>query len=284
VKKSQNSNSETGYKSENCTDFDSFYEARFGGKWPSLKAALLAESESVSYTHNLLRPYFLDAASILAAQSVRLPDVETGYEVLDACAAPGGKTLVLASRMESGLLLANDISSERRRRLVDVLKRHLYPQRCGRVRVSGFDAASLAAKAGERGRFAAVLVDAPCSSERHVLRDPARLQQWSEARPRALAKRQWALLSAAFLLTAPGGSLVYSTCALLDTENDAVSGRLSQKYGKAAILDLPDFSEGEATRYGRLILPTLERNIGPMYVSRWRKAALRGGRETGGDA
>jgi 16S rRNA (cytosine1407-C5)-methyltransferase len=64
-------------------------------------------------------------------------------------------------------------------------------------------------------------------------------------------------------------------------ENDGVAGRLLEKYGvdtvKAAgapgvaLLDPPDFTEGEATRYGRLILPDTSGGMGPMYVARFRR-------------
>jgi 16S rRNA (cytosine1407-C5)-methyltransferase len=214
----------------------------------------------------------LDRASVLAAKSLRLPDEGT---VLDACAAPGGKTLVIASAMGAGVrLLANELSSERRRRLSNVLDEHLGVETRERVTVSGFDAAALGGRKGEHGRFGAVLLDAPCSSERHVLSDPKALGQWTAARPRSLAQRQWALLSGAFLLLKAGGSLVYATCALSTEENDGVAWRLLKKYGAAVELDAPDFSEGEQTEYGKIILPDVSLGIGPMYVARFRKAVV----------
>jgi 16S rRNA (cytosine1407-C5)-methyltransferase len=78
------------------------------------------------------------------------------------------------------------------------------------------------------------------------------------------------LLSSAFLLLAPGGSLVYATCAISSEENDAVARRLFAKYGGEAALDPPDFIEGEKTEFGRIILPDKD-GIGPMYVARFRK-------------
>ncbi|MDR1105070.1 MAG: 16S rRNA methyltransferase [Treponema sp.] len=193
--------------------------------------------------------------------------------MLDACAAPGGKTLVIASALPPGFrLIANDISGERRRRLSDVLDRHLPAEKRGQVSVSGFDAAALGGRESERNRFAAVLLDAPCSSEAHVIRDPAALGAWTPARPRFLARRQWALLSAAFLLLSPGGVLVYVTCSLSPEENDGVAGRLPEKYGGEVLFDIPAFEEGEKTRYGRIMLPDREGGLGPMYVARFRKS------------
>jgi 16S rRNA (cytosine1407-C5)-methyltransferase len=261
--------------------FDDFYRELYDGRWEALRQSLLTKAPPVAWTQGLVKPYFLDAASVLAAQSLRLDAAgerpDAGMEILDACAAPGGKTLVIAGRLTSGMkLLSNELSSERRSRLVRVLDEHLEPGLRSRVVVSGFDAAREGSRTGEQGRFAAILLDAPCSSEAHVLRSPPALAQWTPARPRFLARRQWSLLSAAFRLLAPGGSLVYATCSINSGENDGVAARLFAKYGAAdrggsVELDRPDFSEGEATDYGRIILPDREAGKGPLYVARFKK-------------
>jgi 16S rRNA (cytosine1407-C5)-methyltransferase len=258
---------------ETNESFEEYYRNCFGDRWKSLRKSLLEKAGAVPYsgglTARLTAPYLLDRASILAARSLRLP--EEGL-ILDACAAPGGKSLVIASSMSGETrLLANEFSAERRRRLVNVLDKYLDPALRERVKVSGFDAAALGGKKNERRRFNAIILDAPCSSEAHVLQTPSALARWTSARPRFLAGRQWALLSAAFLLLCPGGSLVYATCALSPDENDRVASRLAEKYGVEVILDEPDFPEGEKTAFGRLILPDATGGIGPMYVARFRK-------------
>jgi 16S rRNA (cytosine1407-C5)-methyltransferase len=272
----------TGRKMQPNPAFEEYYQNIYAGRWGSLRESLLAPPAPVAYGEGLARPYLLDYGSVLAARSLRLPE-ETGGEeageILDACAAPGGKSLVIAGCMGRELrLLANELSGERRRRLAAVLDAHLDGEKRRQVTVSGFDAAAAGGRKEERGRFDGVLLDAPCSSERHVLADPGALTQWTKARPRFLARRQWALLSAAFLLLKPGGSLVYATCALSPEENDGVAGRLLEKYGAGDApkgdtvrLDPPDFSEGEAARYGRIILPDRCGGMGPMYVARFRK-------------
>jgi 16S rRNA (cytosine1407-C5)-methyltransferase len=264
-------------------EFEAYYRAVYGERWEALRESLLRAAAPVPYTVGLRSPYMLDYASVLAAKSLRLPaamaEAATGPaagrsgEILDACAAPGGKTLVLASLMGSGArLLANELSAERRRRLVDVLDSRLDRELRARVVVSGFDAAAQGARKSEWGRFSAILLDAPCSSERHVLADPQALAEWTPARPRFLARRQWALLSSAFLLLRNGGSLVYATCALSPEENDAIAERLFKKYGNTVLLDEPDFAEGEKTQFGRIILPDACNGMGPMYVARVRKS------------
>jgi 16S rRNA (cytosine1407-C5)-methyltransferase len=63
---------------------------------------------------------------------------------------------------------------------------------------------------------------------------------------------------------------VYATCALTPEENDNVAGRLPEKYGEQCIVDKPDFSEGEASEYGRIMLPD-QCGSGPLYVARFKK-------------
>jgi 16S rRNA (cytosine1407-C5)-methyltransferase len=64
---------------------------------------------------------------------------------------------------------------------------------------------------------------------------------------------------------------VYVTCALSPEENDAVSKKLMTKYGEFLTIDEPDFSEGEKTNYGRIILPDRSQGMGPLYVARFMK-------------
>jgi 16S rRNA C967 or C1407 C5-methylase (RsmB/RsmF family) len=258
-------------------EFDEYFSALYGERWTALRAALGRPGAAVEYGQGLAAPYRLDAASVSAAQALRLPDAGL---VLDACAAPGGKTLVLASRLPEGTgILANELSSERRRRLSDVLDAHLPAALRSRVTVSGFDAAAAGARQSERGRFAAILLDAPCSSERHVLASGKALKEWSPARVKFLAQRQWSLLSSCFLLLADGGSLVYATCALSPAENDGPMARLFKKYGESVALDILEdesaLGAGEAERsaYGVFYAPDRNQGAGPLYIARVRKVS-----------
>ena len=251
-------------------NFDDYYFAIYGSRWETLRKSLLEDTKTVAFSDGLLRSYNLDYASVLVAYSLRLPESGT---ILDACAAPGGKSLVILSRMNSKhQLLANDFSTERRRRLLNVLNEYVKLERRSMVNVSGFDTATLGSKKTEHGRFSAILLDAPCSSERHVIQNKKALSEWTSARPRFLAQRQWALISSSFLLLKNESSLVYSTCAISIEENDGVISRLIKKYKGAVLLDEPDFSEGEKTHFGRIILPDVCCGMGPIYIARFRKS------------
>jgi len=266
-----------GAKRKGADAFRERYVDYYGIRWSAIESALAEPSASVAFIAAPGRePYYLDAASVFAALSLDLDAAGEDLPVLDACAAPGGKSLVLASRLPLGArLVANELSSDRRRRLAAVLDRHLSPELRSRVEIRSADAAALCRRSPDA--FSAILLDAPCSSERHVLADPAALAAWSPARIRNLAARQWALLSSAFIMLAPGGCLVYSTCSLAPEENDEVAARLAGKYGERVLYDPPELASAppgsEKSRFGISILPDLASGAGPLFVCRIRKNA-----------
>ncbi len=249
--------------------FDIYYEKQYGERWPALKDALLAESRQVAYDDNLLKPYYLDYASVQAG--LALPPLESG-DCLDMCAAPGGKTLVLSNTMSKDVnITANEISADRRNRLVKVLNEYLKPESRERIRVSGYDAAKMPRY--EKDVYDRILLDAPCSSERHVLQQEKYLKQWTENRIKSLAQRQWSLLSAAFLLLKNSGFLVYSTCALSSQENDELIARLIKKYKEEVEIISASCADGaEKTKYGNIFLPDKAKGAGPIYFCLVKKS------------
>ena len=97
--------------------FEQYYGEIYGQRWPVLKEALLRPTNPVSLSDRLVEPYYMDKASILAASI--LPITENN-DVLDMCAAPGGKTLSIALRLGGkGSLISNDRSAARRNRAVE---------------------------------------------------------------------------------------------------------------------------------------------------------------------
>jgi 16S rRNA C967 or C1407 C5-methylase (RsmB/RsmF family) len=205
-------------------------------------------------------------ASIRAAEAL---GVRPGDKVLDACAAPGGKTLILLEGLEGrGELVANELSSSRRFRLKQVIEGHVPPPLLGLVGVTAFDANRFGLK--KEGYFDRVLLDAPCSSEAHLLLEDPEQLAWKESRTRQLAMRQYSLLCSALLTVKLGGVVVYSTCSISPLENDGVIERVLRKKSERVRLDLDSVPEGigERTGYGFQIFPDRYPGAGPIFWTR----------------
>lgn len=253
--------------------------------------------------------YALDGASPLPALALA---PRRGHRVLDLCAAPGGKSLCLAAQLFyersdrdhdgggrdgsdcNSILISNDRSGPRRARLRRVLEEYLpsdlicepselpaHNTGAMLAAVTGIDAAQWgrgpAAPAwSAAGSLDRILVDAPCSSERHFLHGSADAT-WSRARLKRDAALQGAIMRNASRLLAVGGRLVYSTCSLADEENDAVVAKLLAHKRHGAGLVAVDALDGlredilkpllqgvSRTRLGAIMLPDSSR-FGPLY-------------------
>jgi len=146
-----------------------------------------------------------------------------GETLLDACAAPGGKSVSIADRLQrTGRLVSLDLPGPR----LDRLRENLAEVRGVRVDIVGIDLETARAETfreqGLPDQFAGVLLDVPCSNTgvmRHRVDVRWRLQAGDIGRH---ASQQLGLLRAAAGRVAPGGRLVYSTCSLEREENEGV--------------------------------------------------------------
>jgi 16S rRNA C967 or C1407 C5-methylase (RsmB/RsmF family) len=117
----------------------------------------------------------------------------------------------------------------------------------------------------EQSAYDAILLDAPCSSERHVLQDPKALALWGPARTKHLAVQQFAMLAAALEAVKPGGHVLYSTCSISSLENEAVVERLAKKRS-GRYEEIPvEAPFSEELSHGRIILPDTAQGKGPLY-------------------
>jgi 16S rRNA (cytosine967-C5)-methyltransferase len=154
-----------------------------------------------------------DEASQLVALAA---GADPGRRVLDACAAPGGKTAALAAAMEGrGLLVAADVRDRRVALLGDTVRASGAPN----VRIVQAD---LLAPLPFGPVFDTVLVDAPCSGLGTLRRDPDIRWRRTEQDLAPLAAAQRRMIAHAAAAVAPGGRLVYATCSSEPDENDAV--------------------------------------------------------------
>ena len=243
--------------------FDSFYSSIYQDRWIKLKEALLCESTPVAFSENLTKPYFLDKASIIAASLLPLKD---GDSILDMCAAPGGKTLVLASRGKGNIFIsANDRSRDRKARHDSVIAEYLSSDISSKITTTCFDASRYGLYHKEE--FDAVLLDAPCSSERHVLHSNKHMAMWSQSRPKRLAIEQFALLCSALDAVKKGGYILYSTCSINPKEDEAVIARLLERRSGLGKEVEVDSAYGEKREHGYLVLPDVHDNLGPLYFA-----------------
>ena len=186
-----------------------------------------------------------------------------GSRVLDACAAPGGKSAHLAERDPTLRIVALDVDARRVRRMQDTFAR------------LGLEIESRAADATdpaawrEGTAFDAILLDAPCSATGIVRRQPDVLLHRRESDLAALTGLQSRLLQASWPALAPGGVLLYATCSILAAENaDQIRAFLARH--PDARLEPLDARFGRDTGFGAQRLPG-EDGMDGFFYARLRK-------------
>ncbi|ORY08294.1 S-adenosyl-L-methionine-dependent methyltransferase [Basidiobolus meristosporus CBS 931.73] len=220
-------------------------------------------------TTGLLTHYLLDAGSVLATEAL---DIQPGEHVLDMCASPGGKSLCILQRMSGvigGHLTSNEPSPTRRKTLSRVMAEYIPKEFNVDLRITGEEGWKFLFFGLDR--YDKVLVDAPCSSDRHILHDSSEFKLWTPSRSKNLAKRQFALLQSALKVVRPGGTIVYSTCALSELENDGVIERALNKSKVPFEIVQENWPLGEKTKHGWICLPDAAHGYGPLYFAKLKK-------------
>lgn len=214
--------------------------------------------------------FYIQEASSMLPVSALFAGRETPRLVLDVAAAPGSKTTQIAALMNNqGGIVANEYSASR----VKVL--HANISRCGvkNVALTHFDGRVFGAALPES--FDAILLDAPCSGEGVVRKDPNAMSNWSPQSVTSIAETQRELIDSAFHALAPGGVMVYSTCTLNAQENQQVVNHLLATYGDAVSIeplgDLFPAADKALTAEGFLhVFPQIYDSEG-FFVARLRK-------------
>lgn len=170
-------------------------------------------------------------------------DAKPGERILDLCAAPGGKTVQIAAGMQGqGLLIANDISSDRVKALVKNI------ELCG-VRnaiVTNENPERLAGKFA--GYFDKILVDAPCSGEGMFRKDEESARSWEKFKCEKCSCMQWEILQNVDRMLKPGGYIVYSTCTFSPEEDERMLVRFMEQYRGYELVAIPHRGGVEAGR------------------------------------
>ncbi len=210
-----------------------------------------------------------DAAAQLVVDA--LQPLQASSRVLDACAAPGGKTAHLLERDASITVTALDIDE---RRLSNVRKTLERLQLHERARLRAADASALDAW-WDGTPFDAVLLDAPCSATGIVRRQPDVLLHRRETDLDALQLLQARLLDALWRTLRPGGVFVYATCSVLKAENEAQVEAFLARTPDAQAEPL-DERFGRISGAGRQRLPG-ENGYDGFFYARLRKRDASGG-------
>ena len=202
------------------------------------------------------------AAELLGAQD--------GDRVLDACAAPGGKTLHIAQTASALELVAVESDPGRAPRIRENLDRAGLP---GTVHVA--DAAEVDTWWDGRA-FQRILLDAPCSATGILRRQPDVRLLRREDDVAKLAALQRALLDALWPLLAPGGVLLYCTCSVLPEEGPMIVQAFADVHPDAIVSDLSARANGDSVVVhgpGIQLLPTIDAHDGFFYARLERRPA-----------
>ncbi|MFC7045089.1 RsmB/NOP family class I SAM-dependent RNA methyltransferase [Halobacteriaceae archaeon GCM10025711] len=170
-------------------------------------------------------------------------DPQPGDAVWDAAAAPGSKATQLAALMaDTGLLVANDDNLGR----LSALRSNAERLGVTNVAVTNQDARRFSLDGFGVDAFDRALVDAPCTGEGTLRKNPGALDNWSEGYLAQISGVQKGILKRAVDLTRPGGTVVYSTCTYAPEENEAVVDHVLREGDVEAV----DFDVGLESRPG----------------------------------
>lgn len=220
--------------------------------------------------------YLLNAASVLPVLALEVKD---GEDVLDLCAAPGGKSVAILQCGSPGELHCNEYDELRSRWLKQTMESFIPRPLFNLITVSILDGRQIGELKPEF--YDKVLVDAPCSNDRSWLfssdiqQATLRLLQRKE-----LSVLQFQLLRSAIKALRPGGSLVYSTCTLSKAENSDVINLVLNSCTNVIPVDISEIAQAvsqqftfhsDTQQHELLVLPEKGRAWGPMYIAKLKK-------------
>ncbi|WP_339065935.1 16S rRNA (cytosine(967)-C(5))-methyltransferase RsmB [Fusobacterium animalis] len=205
-----------------------------------------------------------DASSYLAAKNLGVLSNEL---VLDICAAPGGKTAVLAEQMENkGEIIAIDIHQHK----IKLIETNMKKLGIDIVKAIVMDARNV----NKQGRkFDKILVDVPCSGYGVIRKKPEILYSKNRENIEELAKLQLEILNSAADILKNGGELVYSTCTITDKENtDNIEKFFKErKEFKVEKLYIPENVSGDYDKLGAFCINYKEEIMDNFYIIKLKK-------------
>ncbi|XP_059576567.1 tRNA (cytosine(34)-C(5))-methyltransferase, mitochondrial isoform X1 [Alligator mississippiensis] len=242
------------------------YISRIPGRFPAQKHQI----------GKLKEYYLLNAASLLPVLAL---DIKDGEEVLDMCAAPGGKSIAMLQCAYPGHFHCNEYDILRSRWLKQTVESFIPESLLNIITVSELDGRQIGELHPES--YDKILVDAPCSNDRNWLFS----SDVQQARLRLIQRKvlsavQIQLLRSAIKALRPGGTLVYSTCTLSKAENSDVTTQILNSCSNILPVDIREMASAishefalasSAQQYELLVLPERGKAWGPMYIAKLKK-------------
>jgi 16S rRNA (cytosine967-C5)-methyltransferase len=226
---------------------------------PHVESALILEKPMSVFELPGFNEGFLSVQDAAAQIAASLMQCEKGMRVLDACAAPGGKTGHLLEMTEGLDLVAIDNVDTRLLRIGENLER------------LGLEAQITVGDASEpsdewaKPKFDRILLDAPCSATGVIRRHPdIKVLRWKEDIEQ-LHEQQIDILKTMWGLLNDGGRLVYATCSILPAENEKIVAEFVASHPEARIVPI-EAEWGFPQQYGRQILPGIDDMDGFYYA------------------
>ena len=217
---------------------------------PWVKDGFYVEDKSLVSKH----PYYFAGLYYIQEPSAMLPSevlpVQKGDKVLDLCAAPGGKSIRLATKLQNtGVLVSNDISSSRCQALIKNLEKF------GVRNTIVTSSASSDLVSIFEDYFDCVLVDAPCSGEGMFRKEKELIKAYEQRDSSYYVPLQKQILCDGIEMVKKGGYVVYSTCTFSKEEDEEIIQYALEKYPTLHVLPIP-YTEGFVqTNYGTKLFP-----------------------------
>ncbi len=210
--------------------------------------------------------YSQEAGSMMLAKVLSQLELDKGPKILDLCAAPGGKSGLIASFLsEKGLLISNEVIHARSK----ILKENLIKWGNSNTVVTNNDPKDFLRLPHF---FDVIVVDAPCSGEGMFRKDIDSRNEWSEENVNLCAARQKRIVMDVWVSLKPGGYLIYSTCTFNEQENeDNIIWFANELNAEILELDFSPFQQ-DRKKAGAYALPNLVETEG-FYIAVLQKSA-----------
>ncbi|MFL8675479.1 RsmF rRNA methyltransferase first C-terminal domain-containing protein [Clostridioides sp. GD02404] len=175
--------------------------------------------------------YYLQEPSAMSV--IPKADIKEGNKVLDMCAAPGGKSTYILSKLnDTGLLVSNEINASRIKALGENLER-FGVRNCI---ITNTDSKSL--RKTFNGYFDKVVIDAPCSGQGMFRKDEVAISDWSYAKVLECQSIQKEIIRDGYKMLKKDGILIYSTCTFSREENEHVINEFISEYPYAELIEM----------------------------------------------